>query len=108
MTSDSINIKAELILYSTKNGGRQNGIKTGYRPNHVFEYNNGINFKAAYMGKIVFEENYILELNESKIVKVEFVSGQNIDKYLEVGKTWWIHEGGRKVGEAEIMEILNE
>ena len=37
MKSDTINIKAKLRLYPTENGGRKTGIKTGYRPNHVFE-----------------------------------------------------------------------
>ncbi|WP_055444388.1 hypothetical protein [Lacinutrix himadriensis] len=109
MNSDSIIVKAKLKLYSTANGGRTNGIKTGYRPNHVFEYNeNGIDFKAGYMGKICFEENQTIKPTESRTVKVKFVNGQNINKYIELGRTWWIHEGHRKIGEAEISEIITE
>jgi translation elongation factor EF-Tu-like GTPase len=109
MTSDLIKIKAKLTLYSTEKGGRQSGIKSGYRPNHVFEYkDNGLDLKAGYMGEISFDKNHIIKPSESKIVKVQFASGQNIDKYIELGRTWWIHEGRRKVGEAVITEIETE
>ena len=109
MISDVIEIKAKLTLYSTDSGGRKTGIKTGYRPNHVFEYkDNGTDFKACFMGEIYFNENHIINPSESKTVNVKFVSGQNIDKYIEIGRIWWLHEGQRKVGEAEITEIVTE
>jgi translation elongation factor EF-Tu-like GTPase len=104
---DTINVKAQLTLYPTEKGGRKTGIKTGYRPNHVFEYKeNGTEFKAGYMGKVTFNENEILKPNQTKIVIVEFISEQNLEKYIEIGKIWWIHEGGKKVGEAKINEVL--
>ena len=75
----------------------------------MFEYkDNGNDFKAGYMGEIYFNENHIIEPNESKTVRVQFVSGQNIDQYIKIGRIWWIHEGYKKVGEAEITEIVTE
>lgn len=109
MSSNLPKIKAKLTLYSTENGGRQSGIKTGYRPNHVFEYkDNGTDFKAGYMGTISFDENHIIEPSKSGIVSVEFIGGQNIDRFINLGRIWWIHEGKRKVGEAIITEIETE
>jgi hypothetical protein len=73
MISDVIEIKAKLTLYSTENGGRNSGIKTGYRPNHVFEYReNSSEFLMTYIGQIDFEKEWILP-NETAIVKVRFL-----------------------------------
>jgi|SRR5690606_14039558 len=108
MISDTINIKAKLTLYSTELGGRKTGIKTGYRPNHVFEYKeNSSNFVTTYIGQIDFEKEWILP-SETANVNVRFLKHQNIAELIEKGRIWWIHEGPRKIGEAEITEILTE
>ncbi len=61
-----IETKAKLTLYPTENGGRKMGIKTGYRPNHVFEYKeNSSDFVTTYIGQIDFEKELILP-NETK------------------------------------------
>ncbi len=50
MISDIIEIKAKLTLYSSEKGERKTGIKTGYRPNHVFEYkDNSSDFVTTYI-----------------------------------------------------------
>jgi hypothetical protein len=36
-TDDLIIVKAKITMKTTEEGGRQFGIKSGYRPNHVFE-----------------------------------------------------------------------
>ncbi len=105
MISDIIEIEAKLTLYLTENGGRKTGIKTGYRPNHVFEYKeNSTEFITTYIGQIDFEKELILP-NETEIVKIRFLKNQNISELLEKGRVWWIHEGRRKIGEAEVLEI---
>ncbi len=97
MISDVIEIKAKLTLYPTENGGRKTGIKTGYRPNHVFEYReNSSEFVTTYIGQIDFEKEWIL-LNETEIVKVRFLKHQNIKEMIEKGRVWWIHEGKEKL-----------
>jgi translation elongation factor EF-Tu-like GTPase len=108
MISDTIVIKAKLTLYPTEISGRKTGIKTGYRPNHVFEYkDNSTDFVTTYIGQIEFEKEWILP-NETEIVTVRFLKSQNISKLINKGRVWWIHEGQNKLGEAEILEILSE
>lgn len=108
MMSGIIEINAKLTLYPTEKGGRKTGIKTGYRPNHVFEYKeNTSDFVTTYIGQIDFDKELILP-NETEIVKVRFLKHQNIADLIEKGRVWWIHEGPRKIGEAEITEIITE
>ena len=102
--TDLITIKAKLRLKTTDEGGRHSWIKTGYRPNHVFEYNKKGNFITTYIGEITFDKEWI-QLGDEEIVTVRFIPGQSIDKYMNVGQKWWIHEGQRLVGEAEILEV---
>ena len=106
MTSDIIEIKAKLTLYPTENDGRRTGIKTGYRPNHVFEYKeNSTEFLNTYIGQIDFEKELILP-SETENVTVRFLKHGNINELLTIGRIWWIHEGHRKIGEAEIKEMI--
>ncbi len=108
MMSDIIKIKAKLTLYLPENGGRNSGIGTGYRPNHVMEYlPNSDDFLTTYIGQIDFEKAQIYP-GEIEIVKIIFLKNQNIENLLKKGKVWWIHEGPRKIGEAEVLEILQE
>lgn len=108
MISNTIHIKARLTLYPTEKGGRTTGIGTGYRPNHVFEYKeNSSAFVATYIGQIDFEQEWVL-LNEPTLVDVRFHNHRNIADFIEIGRVWWIHEASRKIGEAEIIEIMTE
>lgn len=108
MISDTINIKAKLTLYPTEKSGRKTGIKTGYRPNHVFEYKeNSSDFVTTYIGQIDFEKEWILP-SETENVNVRFLKHQNIADLIEKGRIWWIHEGPIKIGKAEIIEILTK
>ncbi|MCD8448076.1 hypothetical protein [Tenacibaculum finnmarkense] len=101
-----IEILAELHLYSTENGGKENGIGTGYRPNHVVEYSlNSNNFPTTYIGQIDFDKDRIYP-GETEIVKVRFFRHQKLEEILTKGRIWWIHEGPRKVGEAKVLEII--
>lgn len=104
-TPELIHVQAKFSLTPTENGGRKTGIKSGYRPNHVFEYETNGQFKYAYMGDIQFEDKEWIMPGETKEVLVRFLSAQPIDQYLEVGRKWWLHEGAIQVGEAEIMNI---
>ncbi|WP_417873820.1 hypothetical protein [Xanthomarina gelatinilytica] len=108
MISDFLEIKAKLTLYPTEIGGRKTGIKTGYRPNHVFEYKeNCIDFVTTYIGQVDFENELILP-NETEIVKVRFLKHQNIIELVKKGRIWWIHEGPNKIGQAEVLEIMSD
>jgi hypothetical protein len=95
-----ISIKAILTMRSTKEGGRKTGFISGYRPNHVFEYDAKGKLLQTYIGDIVFEGQRTIEPGEIKEVTVRFLLNQPIEKYLNKGQKWWIHEGGTIVGEA--------
>jgi hypothetical protein len=99
-----ISVKAKLKIRTPEEGGRKTGFISGYRPNHVFEYHND-EIIRSYMGDIVFDDQQTIEPGEEKIVTVRFLLNQRVDPFLNVGRKWWIHEGGRVIGEAEIIEI---
>ena len=100
-----IRVKAILRLKTTEEGGRFNGIKSGYRPNHVFEYDANGELREAFFGDIIFEERGLLELGKEYEVEARFPIIQRIERFMEKGRKWWIHEGKRQVGEAEIIEF---
>ncbi len=104
-TPELIHIKANLRLIPTEEKGRKTGIKSGYRPNHVFEYQTNGQFEYTYIGDIQFDEDKLIMPGETEQVLVRFLSKQPIDQYMNIGRIWWIYEGPRKVGEAEILKI---
>ena len=107
MRTGSTHIKAKLTLYSTEHGGRLTGIGTGYRPNHVFEYNKKGEFIQSYIGQINFENEKLILPGETDIVTVEFLNLFGIEELLTIGRKWWIHEAARRIGEAEIIQIYD-
>jgi translation elongation factor EF-Tu-like GTPase len=108
MISDIINIKAKLTLHTKENGGRESGIETGYRPNHVMEYlPNSNDFPTTYIGQRDFDKDRIYP-GETENVKIMFLRHQNIKELLKKGRVWWFNEGARKIGEAGVLEILAE
>jgi hypothetical protein len=98
-----LTVKAILKLKSTEEGGRQTGFISGYRPNHVFEYNDKGQLLQTYIGDIVFQDKPTIEPGEEKEVTVRFLMNQPIEKYLNKGRVWWIHEGDSQIGQAEII-----
>lgn len=98
-----ISIKAKLKLKPTEEGGRQTGIISGYRPNHVFEYNDEGQLLQTFIGEIIFDRESTIEPGEEREVTVRFLMNQPIEKYLDKGHIWWIHEGQRQIGQAEII-----
>jgi translation elongation factor EF-Tu-like GTPase len=105
MKYQTFKVRAQLTLLNTEKGGRKTGIKTNYRPNHVFEYEKG-NFKQTYMGQITFDQQEWIMPGESAIVNVEFIDMLDVKRFIEVGRKWWIHEVSKQLGEATILEII--
>ncbi|MCC6372774.1 MAG: hypothetical protein IT236_17350 [Bacteroidia bacterium] len=87
-------------------GGKDCGIRNGYRPNNVFEYNerNRIN---SFVGEFQFEIDKLIMPGDEAIITVRFMDSDEIKKYLTVGRLWYIHEGGRHVGDGEILSLTN-
>jgi len=105
-TPPFFHVLAEFQLYKTEDGGRETGIKSGYRPNHVFEYDSKGDINYTFIGDINFDNTDLMMPGETLDVKVRFLTHQPIEKYLCIGEKWWIHEGPRKIGQAEIKEII--
>ena len=99
-----IQFEARLRLLTPEEGGRQTGIKSKYRSNHVFEYHND-KILRTFIGEIIFDDKKEIMPGEEAMVRVRFLLGQPIDHYFDVGRKWWIHEGAKKVGEAEILKV---
>jgi translation elongation factor EF-Tu-like GTPase len=91
-------------MKKTEEGGRKTGFISGYRPNHVFEYSDG-QFLQTFIGTLNSRRQDTIEPGEQKLVTVRFLLNQPIEKYINVGRKWWVHEGQTVIGEAEIVEI---
>lgn len=98
-------VKAKISLKTTAEGGRKTGFISGYRPNHVFEYKADGSFQT-FVGDVIFEDQSTIEPGEIKLVTIRFLLNQKIEKYLNTGRKWWIHEASRLIAEAEIVQIL--
>lgn len=98
-------VKARLKMKSTEDGGRNTGFTSGYRPNHVFEYTNG-KLSMAYIGDVLFDGKSTFDPGEEGLVTVRFMMNQPLEQYLHKGRVWWLHEGAKQIGEAEILNIL--
>jgi len=96
-------VKAKLTMKKSEVGGRSSGFFSGYRPNHVFEYKDNGQLLMTFIGEIIFEGQNTIEPGETTEVTVRFLLEQPIEKYLDKGRKWWIHEGSRVVGEAEVI-----
>lgn len=101
-----ISVKALIRLKATEDGGRRTGILSGYKPNHVFEFHKDGSLLETYMGDIKWDDGLTIEPGEEKVVTVRFFLGWKIEQYLNIGRKWWIHEGPRCLGEAELIEFL--
>lgn len=98
-------IKSNLKLIETINGGRKTSIQNGYRPDHVFEYEKSGIIKYAFIGDIQLGSLKELNPGEQAKVSVRFLTHQPIEQYLKIGNKWWIHEGPIKIGTGEILDI---
>lgn len=103
-SSELILVKARLKMRTTAEGGRKTGFISGLRPNHVFEYYDDGHLRT-FIGDIQFEGQELIMPGEEKEVLVRFLDHGSVRNYLQVGRKWWVHEGSRCTGEAEIIEI---
>ncbi len=101
-----IHVKAKIRFLTAEEGGRETGITSGYRPNHVFEYKPNGEMVEAMMGDIQFTNPKTLELGKVYELLIRFIAIQRLERFMNVDQNWWIHEGNRKVGEAQILKFL--
>ncbi len=106
MNSDFLIVKAKFTLYPTDEGGRKTPIVSGYRPDHVFEYKeNSDDLIMAYVGDVNFEGQESLSPGESVMATIRFLRHGDIERFMQIGRVWWIHEARNRIGEAEIITI---
>jgi len=104
-TEDLIIVKAKITMKTTEEGGRKSGFKSGYRPNHVFEFPNDLRNLKTYIGDIQFDDQELVEPGETKVVTVRFLKVPQIEKLINVGRKWFINEAAQTLGYGEILEI---
>jgi len=103
-TEELIHVRALMKMKPTSKGGRMTGFLSGYRPNHVFEYKEG-KLLNTFIGDIQFDHKELFMPGETHEVMVRFLFHMPIEKYLNIGRKWWIHEGRKVIGEAEILTV---
>ena len=57
------------------------------------------------MGDLQIEGNGFIELGKEYEVMIRFPLVQRIERFMNKGRKWWIHEASRQLGEAEIIEF---
>lgn len=103
-TDNLIIVKAKITMKATEKGGRQSGFKSGYRPNHVFEIPDDLRNLKTYIGDIQFDDQELIQPGETRIVIVRFLKIPQVEKYITVGRKWFINEAAKTVGFGEILE----
>jgi hypothetical protein len=103
---DFIIVKAALRFRTTAEGGRTDPVKSGYRPNHVFERDLQDKPQQTFIGDVILEDGGWMELGEAKTVTIRFLRVRSVEQYITVGRKWLLYEVPRIVGEEEILEIL--
>jgi hypothetical protein len=104
-TDDLIIVKAKITMKTTEEGGRKFGFKSGYKPNHVFEYPDDLRNLKTYIGDIQFDDQELIEPGETKVVTVRFLKVPQVEQFISVGQKWFINELASNLGYGEILEI---
>ncbi|UKS29632.1 hypothetical protein LOZ80_12125 [Paenibacillus sp. HWE-109] len=84
-----------------KNGVRTRPVFSGYRPNHLVTDN------YLTSGAHHYYEKDIVEMGETVLGTITFISPEAYPNTLWVGKTINIQEASRIVGYAEIIKVFN-
>lgn len=102
---DLIIVKAKIRLRTISEGGRSTPVKSGFRPNHVFDVSKDNQPLQTYVGDIQFHDFEAILPGESKIVTIRFLRISKIEPFMKVGQKWLIYEVPHIIAEAEILEI---
>lgn len=105
-------VLAEITMFAydeAKGIGRKNPIMSNYRPNHWFgdwQTIDGKTYKMFLMGNIKLLDTELLELEQTGLAEVTFVSIKELIDKLAVGFEWQMFEVPRLVGNGKVLEIL--
>lgn len=103
---DIICLKAKNKMRITSEGGRKTGFASGYRPNHVFNHEQEGIWNESFMGDIVFDYSELIYPGEERIVAVRFLCYSSIEKYMNIGREWYIYEANKLIGTGQILEFI--
>lgn len=103
-TEHLIHVQAKVWMKSAEEGGRETGFPSGFKCTHVFEYEEG-KMLHSFTGDIQLEHTDLFIPGDSHEVRVRFLFHHPIEKYLQIGRKWWIHEGEKLIGEGIILAI---
>lgn len=98
-------VKANLHLFKTEEGGRENGIGDMYRTDHLLSDDGVLTMGPVFL----LNDKKEMEIGDTQEVEVDFlVSLNSKDKLLKLkaGDKWKVYEGKRCVGECEMIEPL--
>ena len=100
----AINVKFH--LFTKEQGGRENGIEHGYRPDHSLSDDNVLTMGSMYF---LDKEKETMDVGEITDMQVVFIVSHNskpkIQK-LKEGDKWKVYEGNRCIGECEMIERI--
>jgi hypothetical protein len=102
---DLLIVTARIHFRTAEAGGRIGPVKTGYRPNHVFEAQQDVRRLQTYIGEIRFADVPLIYPGETHLVTVAFLQHPVIEKYIQVGRKWWIYEVPKLIAEGEILAL---
>lgn len=94
-----ISIKAILHFYDNV---RKTPFSNGYRPAFDFES------ESLTSGRILLENEKLFYPGEIGEVKIEFLFEEFLKNKLEIGEKIYFYEGPNRLGEIEIIEILDK
>ena len=103
---DIICIKARISVKSTEEGGRKTAFLSGYRPNHVFYHEKEGVWTESFIGDMVFSDTELMYPGEEREVTVRFLCYSAIEKYLNIGRKWYIYEANKLIAIGEILEFI--
>lgn len=98
-----IRVQAKVRMLSAGEGGRKHPVTTRYRPNHNF---GGAADLTFYVGQFEVPGDRWIEPGETAELVVTFFNVVGIADILQAGRHWRIQEGGKLVGEAEVLSVL--
>jgi len=95
-----INVRAQISVVKTEDGGRQGPFTHGYRPNHNF---GGPDDRVFFIGQIEVGEGKWIHPGEECEAVVRFLNVRGLSELLDVGRVWRIQEGPKLVAKAKVI-----
>ena len=93
-------VEATISFLSTEAGGRNQGVSSGYRPNHHFGGDDGL-WDAMH----IYPDKIRVEPGETVRALLYFPAPERHARRFFVGFRFKVQEGGRVVGEGEVTKV---